>query len=76
MGSMLTGAEAAESVSLVRVPLSFTVQPISPADSFRDLDAVLARNGEQLRNLLLVARAGIYQLGTFGDPAADDADNR
>ena len=33
MGSMLTGAEGAESVSLVRVPLSFTVQPISPADS-------------------------------------------
>ena len=40
----------------------------------RDLDAVLARHGEQLRNLLLVARAGIYQLGALGDPAANDAE--
>ena len=33
MGSTLTGAEAAARVSLVRVPLSLTVQPMSPADS-------------------------------------------
>ena len=40
----------------------------------RDLDAVLARHGEELRELLLVARAGVHQLRAFGDPAADDAE--
>ena len=33
MGSIVTGAEAAASVSFVRVPLSLTVQPMSPAES-------------------------------------------
>ena len=40
----------------------------------RHLDAVLARHGEELRELLLVARAGVHQLGAFGDLAADDAE--
>ncbi len=40
----------------------------------RDLDAVLARHGEELRELLLVARARIDQLHAFGDAAADHAE--
>ena len=40
----------------------------------RDLDAVLARNGEQLRQFLLVAGAAVDQLHTLGYLAADDAE--
>ena len=37
----------------------------------RDLHAVLACHGEQLRKFFLIARAGIHQFGTLGDLAAD-----
>ena len=40
---------------------------------FGDLDAILARDGEELRELLLVARAGIQEFHAFGDFAPDDA---
>ena len=42
----------------------------------RHLYAVLARHGEELRQLLLVARAAVDQLGALGDLAADDAEVR
>ena len=41
---------------------------------FGDFDAVPARYGEELRHLLLVARAGVHQLGALGDTAADHAE--
>ena len=40
---------------------------------FGDLDAILARDGEELRELLLVARAGIQEFHAFGELAPDDA---
>ena len=41
---------------------------------FRDLDPVLARHGEQLREFFLVSGAGVHQLRSLGDPASDDAE--
>ena len=40
---------------------------------FGHFDAVFARHGEELRHLLLVARAGVEQLHAFGEFAADHA---
>ena len=75
MGSMLTGAEGAESVSLVRVPLSFTVQPISPADSSGILMWPLLATANNCEIFSLLPVRVFYQLRCpESDPAANDAE--
>ena len=63
--------------SIVRArTLQLDRTPYVARRELRHLDAVLARNGEELRKLLLVARAAVDKLRALGDLAADDAEVR
>ena len=69
----MTGAAAAEGVVRARA-LELDRAADVAGRELGHLDAVLARHGEELRELLLVARAGVDELAPLGELAADDAE--